>query len=403
MARPASNNIRAVGGLRCGVVICTLFSQYSLANFGILAYLVVVDGKQWIHSSRWTGPNRRARSGNSDRFSFHRNMHDSSTQLPFELVEIIISEFWYAEHASADRILFMTACPLISCLWRDVYAYVTSRDIYIPTVPYLLYLSSIIRSKWSKIYRHFLPESTLTMTCYVDLTESDKDAAMHPYSVFCSVPNYIGFRKCFPNMKHTHLKISFCINSGLYIHCGQLTRTRVSIGLDKAAALSILPVDWCIAVSDAPDIDEVDFNNICNTWDILLMNITHDMVQRPCWDSGCIAWHSYGPVMKDSTCYEGVRCFQNRIYFPERKGDLWDINYLFSKAARKHMSEEHLSSDLFRLIYLRNQISKRFFPEYMRICIAPLTLALGVRDACGHIFWQWRGPRRIEEQNRTHK
>ncbi|KAK0437015.1 hypothetical protein EV421DRAFT_1829325, partial [Armillaria borealis] len=265
-------------------------------------------------------------------------MHDSCTQPPFELVEIIISEFWYSEHASADRILFMTACPLVSHLWRDVYAYVTSRDIYVPTVPYLRYLSSIIRSKQSKIYYNFLPESTCTMTCYVDLTESDKDATMHPYSVFCSMPNYIGFRKCFPNMNHIHLKIRFRINSDQYLHRGQLIRTRVSIGLDKAATLSILPVDWCVAASDAPDINEVDVNNIYNTWELFLMDVTHDMVQRPFWESGYISWHSYGPAMKDSTCYEGVRCFQNRTYFPERKGDLWDINYLFSKAARKHMN-----------------------------------------------------------------
>ncbi|KAK0497737.1 hypothetical protein EDD18DRAFT_1159103 [Armillaria luteobubalina] len=178
------------------------------------------------------------------------------------------------------------------------------------------------------------------MTCHVDLTESDKDAAMHPYSVFCSMPNYIGFRKCFPNMKHIHLKIRFRINSYVYTHHGQLTRTRVSIKLDKApAAPSILPVDWCIAVSDAPDIDEVDEHNICNTWESLLMDITSGMVQRPFWESRSICnWYSYGPAMKDSTCCEDVRHFQNHTYWPEQKGDLRDINYFFSKAVRKHIN-----------------------------------------------------------------
>ncbi|KAK0463089.1 uncharacterized protein EV420DRAFT_1155207 [Desarmillaria tabescens] len=280
-------------------------------------------------------------------------MHDSSTQLPFELVEIIISEFWFSEHASEDRILFMTACPLISRLWRDVYAYITSRDIYIPTVPYLLYLSSVIRFKRSKIYHHFLPESTLTMTCYVDLTETDKDTAMHPYSVFCSMPSYIGFRKCFPNMKHIHLKISFRIRSDRYpsLYRGQLIRTRLSIGLDKAAALSILPVDWCIAASDAPDIDEVDFNNIRNTWGGFLMDITHDMIQWR-WELGNIyGWGSCSPAMRGSTCCEGVRRFQNRNYCPERKGDLWDINYLFSKAARKPMNFKTFFSGIYEDLY----------------------------------------------------
>ncbi|KAK0213505.1 hypothetical protein IW262DRAFT_310770 [Armillaria fumosa] len=215
------------------------------------------------------------------------------------------------------------------------------------------------------------------MTCYVNLTESDKDAAMHPYSVFCSMPNYIGFRKCFPNMKHIHLKIKFRINSYLY---SPLTRTRVSINLDKApAALSILPVDWCIAVSDTPDIDEVDHKNICNTWESLLMDITHGMVQRPFWESRSICnWYSYGPAMKDSTRYEGVRPFQNHTYWPEQKGDLWDI-IISSQRQSKNIS-----------------ISTPFCPEYARICVGPLTLVSGVRGACGQatrVSWQWRGPR----------
>ncbi|PBK88880.1 hypothetical protein ARMGADRAFT_345011 [Armillaria gallica] len=121
-------------------------------------------------------------------------------QLPFELVEIIISGFWYSEHPSDDRIAFMTGCPLVCSLWRDTYAGITSRDIYVPTVSYLFYLCSIIRSQKSAIYRPFLPESTCAITCYVDLIKSDSDSSMFPYLVFCHIPNDVGFRKCFPNI-----------------------------------------------------------------------------------------------------------------------------------------------------------------------------------------------------------
>ncbi|KAK0189761.1 hypothetical protein F5146DRAFT_1139226 [Armillaria mellea] len=148
---------------------------------------------------------------------------------------------------------------LISCLWRGVYANITPRNIYVPTVPYLRYLGTIIRCKQSRIYDDFPPESILTLTYYLDLTESDEDAAMHPYSVFCSMPNYIGFRKGFPNMKYTDLKIRFRITSGLYLY--RPTRSNSGfIGLNTTA-LSILPVDWCIAVSHAPDVNEADFNH----------------------------------------------------------------------------------------------------------------------------------------------
>ncbi len=118
-------------------------------------------------------------------------------ELPPELVDIIIAEFWYSELPSKDRITFMTGCPLINTIWRDVYARITSRDIYVPTVAYMLYLASIIRWKhWnnSAVYRLFSPDSTRSITCYVDLTNSKDDAAKDPYSAFCNLPNYLGFR-----------------------------------------------------------------------------------------------------------------------------------------------------------------------------------------------------------------
>ncbi|KAK0199971.1 hypothetical protein DFS33DRAFT_208959 [Desarmillaria ectypa] len=121
-----------------------------------------------------------------------------NTQLPFELVEVIISELWYSEYASDVRIAFMTACPLVCNLWRDVYASITSRDIYVLTVTYLFYLSSIIRSKKSSVYRPFLSKSTRAIICHADFTQSNSDSAMFLYLVFCYISNYSGFRKCLP-------------------------------------------------------------------------------------------------------------------------------------------------------------------------------------------------------------
>ncbi len=171
-------------------------------------------------------------------------MSDPS-QLPFELVEIIISEFWYPEHPSDDRITFMTGCPLVCSLW-SIYAGITSRDIYVPTVSYLFYLCSIIRSQKPAIYRPFLPESTCAITCYVDLIKSDSDSGMFPYLVFCHILNYVGFRKCFPNIQYIHLETKplpepYCMPQ---ILSHRIIRTRVSIRLDQAITqLSDLPVD----------------------------------------------------------------------------------------------------------------------------------------------------------------
>ncbi|KAK0206038.1 hypothetical protein DFS33DRAFT_1311885 [Desarmillaria ectypa] len=270
-------------------------------------------------------------------------------QIPFELVEAIISEFWFAEHASEDRIAFMTSCPLISTVWRDVYARVISRDIYVPTLNYLFHLCSIIRSTKSAIYRFSLPESTRTITCHVDLVKSNNDVAMHPYSVLCSLPNYTGFRKCFPNIQYIHLQIRFRIGSGRpFLSRRQLVRTRVSIAFNESTMrLSVLPVDWHVAVDDPPDNEEYDPFRLLMTWSVFLVEYTCDMVQ--CCSQFMSIWSSPSvtSAATDSTYSEGVRYFSNRIRFQEREGDLWDINYRFRKAAGRPTNLKNIFSDLY--------------------------------------------------------
>lgn len=59
-----------------------------------------------------------------------------SAQLSFELVEIIISEFWYSEHDSDVRIVFMTGFPLVRSLWRDIPRHIRPNR-QIPLLPQL--------------------------------------------------------------------------------------------------------------------------------------------------------------------------------------------------------------------------------------------------------------------------
>ncbi len=96
------------------------------------------------------------------------SMEACNIQLPFELVEIIISEFWYAKHPSDDSIVFMTRCSLICSLWRDVYASITSRDIYVPIVRYLFYLSSIDYHPYQTVFH--LPPFSPRIYTYLHLS-----------------------------------------------------------------------------------------------------------------------------------------------------------------------------------------------------------------------------------------
>ncbi|PBK75441.1 hypothetical protein ARMSODRAFT_999885 [Armillaria solidipes] len=252
-------------------------------------------------------------------------------ELPPELVDIIIAEFWYSELPSKDRIAFMTACPLINSTWRDVYARITSRDIYVPTVAYLLYLASIIRWKrWnnSAVYGGFSPESTRSITCYVDLTNSKDDAAKDPYSAFCNMPNYLGFRICFPNIEHINLEMKFRIrwyyNSSI---SRRLFRTRVSIKLGQATSeLSVLPVEWSISIHCPPDVEKVCPITAEIFRRLTLEGVTMDMIQH------C---HTLlvSPATNESTYHHGAQHFHNQFCIEEKRGDVRSINFHIGRAA----------------------------------------------------------------------
>ncbi|KAK0217062.1 hypothetical protein IW262DRAFT_167080 [Armillaria fumosa] len=324
-----------------------------------------------------------------------------STQLPFELVEIIISEFWYSEHDSDVRIAFMTGFPLVCSLWRDVYASITSRDIYVPTVRYLFYLSSIIRSKNSSIYRPFLRESTRTITCYVNAIDLN-DSAMFPYIAFCHMPNYVGFRKCFPNIQSIHLQIKFIPrldrpreeedeeedegdeDEDLLADCcsppeacrgldDQIIRTQVSIRLDQArtkTGLSVLPIDWYISIDNPLDIDEVDPSELEETWTTLLSTLSFDMHQCSWKGVSFNNNRSHSSAAKGSTCSDGTRHFHHRTHTKEQFQDLWGINHRFWKAARPPVTRNgRIFFDLIRDLFWLNCADAEL-PMWMDLCFS---------------------------------
>ncbi|KAK0450351.1 uncharacterized protein EV420DRAFT_1646588 [Desarmillaria tabescens] len=320
-------------------------------------------------------------------------------QLPFELVEIIISEFWYAEHPSDDRIAFMTGCPLLCRVWRDVYATITSQDIHVPTQGYLFYLSSIIRTKRSSIYRPFLSKSTRTITCHVDLIESNDDPALFPYIVFCHMPNYAGFRKCFPDIQCINLEIKLLGRPWKVFN--RIIRTRVSIRLDELFSLSALPVDWYITIDDAPDIGEVNPSKLKHSWSDFLGELVRDMCQYSLQLRGMSKIVSYNSVAEGSTCFGGTRHFRHRTYCEERNEDIWGINRRFWKAGRTLTNVKTFFSGLFDDLFWNN-CSDAKFPMWRFHCNTEQG-SLGPRIPDGRAFTMKNGVivTSIKEQEAT--
>ncbi len=258
-------------------------------------------------------------------------MHD---QLPPELVHAIISEFWYSEHPSEDRIIFMKACPLINSLWKEVFAQITFRDIFVPTKGYLFYLSSIISNNDSLIYRLHHPHSTRTITCHVDLIDAIEDVAQEPYIILSNLPNFIGFRKCFPNITKIFLEIVYPVRVGYFCHIlseYQIIRTRISVALGQATTqLSVLPIGWKIAAyNPAPDYIHGKYAH--PNWIIFLEDTTRGIAPAT---FKCVRTGPFEEVLSHSTYLNCVRRFSGHGVHTETEGDVRGINRRFGKAAR---------------------------------------------------------------------
>ncbi|KAK0448788.1 hypothetical protein EV421DRAFT_1784570 [Armillaria borealis] len=256
-------------------------------------------------------------------------------QLPPELVHAIISEFWYSEHPSEDRIAFMKTCPLINSLWKEVYAHISSRDIFVPTKEYLFYLSSIICDNDSLIYGIHLPHSTRTITCHVDLVDATQDAAQEPYTTLSNLPNYAGFRKCFPNLTRIFLEIRYYVRRGFFsliLYQRQIIRTRISVTLGQGTTgLSVLPVDWEITADD-PEPDYIRGEYADPNWMMFLRDATRAMA--PAALSKCIKTIPLEDLLSHSTYLNCVLRFSGHGVHTETPGDVRGMNRHFGKAVR---------------------------------------------------------------------
>ncbi|KAK0456275.1 hypothetical protein EV421DRAFT_43649 [Armillaria borealis] len=186
----------------------------------------------------------------------------------------------------------------------------------------------------SSIYRPFLSKSTRSITCHVNLLKSNSDSAMFPYLVFCHLPNFAGFRKCFPDIQYIHLETKLLPEP----YCGpwklshRLIRTRVSIKLDQATTqLGDLPIDCVFEMS----------------WMTFLCEVICDMTQYSWMLRYMFDTSTHFSAVKSSTCSGSARSFHGRACCEERSKDLWGINHRFQKAGRTSTSFKTFFSDLY--------------------------------------------------------
>ncbi|KIY47545.1 hypothetical protein FISHEDRAFT_74482 [Fistulina hepatica ATCC 64428] len=145
----------------------------------------------------------------------------SKVVVPVELVEEIISTVWQSFDFSGDQRMFMLSCPRVCRLWCAIYASISARDIYVVQASFVPYISWVVKSGHSAIYRDLLScrrSHARTMTCLVNLGTSLDDPAMNAYIALASVGEFTGLRACFPNLHtlyfHTIFpcRTTFCSN-----------------------------------------------------------------------------------------------------------------------------------------------------------------------------------------------
>ncbi|KIY51702.1 hypothetical protein FISHEDRAFT_70669 [Fistulina hepatica ATCC 64428] len=145
----------------------------------------------------------------------------SKVVLPVELVEEIISTVWQSFDFSGDQRMFMLSCPRVCRLWCAIYASISARDIYVVQPSFVPYISWVVKSGRSAIYRDLLScrrSHARTMTCLVNLGTSLDDPAMNAYIALASVGEFTGLRACFPGLHTLYLhtifpcRTSFCSN-----------------------------------------------------------------------------------------------------------------------------------------------------------------------------------------------
>ncbi|KAK0210911.1 hypothetical protein DFS33DRAFT_338191 [Desarmillaria ectypa] len=247
-------------------------------------------------------------------------MLSASERLTFppEIVDLIVSEFWNSTIPSKDRIHFMATCPLINSVWQDIYAAHSSQDVYIPTVKYLQsYLCAIIQSQQSVIYGNRLPSSVRTMTCYVDLTQPDEEAAKDAYVLLTNLPNFIGFRVCFTSLRQLSFNLQFPASKLTGIP--GIIKTSLCIFLDPDKNVTVHRADFHVkSPGHAPRLVDLGMDNIIRAM-----------------SSGFKTTLNSTLMIKSEKTIDGAltRYFYGSAPWPERRGNLhYYLNYSLWRA-----------------------------------------------------------------------
>ncbi|KAK7457068.1 hypothetical protein VKT23_010369 [Stygiomarasmius scandens] len=180
-------------------------------------------------------------------------MVNHNLEFPPEIADKIILFLWNSILSSSDRILFTTTCPLLNKMWKAQFKRIASRDIYIPSLSYLLYLASIAWRGKSFIYsQRRLRECAEAMTCFLDLRSSgsghcsefwDKKTE-EVYWLLSDLGRYSrdgrGLKRCFPSLKHLTLEVAIHTPTHLWTsEMPQVAYTQIVLGLDPETGIDV--------------------------------------------------------------------------------------------------------------------------------------------------------------------
>ncbi|KAK0463976.1 uncharacterized protein EV420DRAFT_1638896 [Desarmillaria tabescens] len=285
---------------------------------------------------------------------------------PPEIIDLIVSGLWNSTMPSKDRVHLMTTCPLINSVWQDVYATHSSRDVYIPTVKYLQsYLCGIIQSQQSVIYGNRLPASVRTMTCYVDLTRPDEEAAKDTYVLLTNLPNFIGLRACFTSLRQLFLNLQFRASPWKTAGISGIIKTSLCIFLDPDRNVTVHRADFHVkSPGHAHGLDELVMENIIRAM-----------------GSGSKTMLDPELMVKSQKLVEGApaltRYYRASASWPERRGDLhYYLNYSLWRAVTipnsLHRSLlEPVSHLVWRLILQQSLPINSYFQWELRFDFVP--------------------------------
>ncbi|KAK7457257.1 hypothetical protein VKT23_010556 [Stygiomarasmius scandens] len=174
-------------------------------------------------------------------------MANHSSEFPPEIVEKIIQSFWTSNLSSSDRVLFMTACPLLNRTWKYEFSRIVSRDIHMPRLGYLLYLANIAWGSFkSLIYTQLdLKNRAETMTCAVDLrSPSNRDKKTEDaYLLLSDLATWTGYtalKRCFPSLKELRLKAAVYTPLHLWTsEMPQVVYTQIVLNLEEKVTVKL--------------------------------------------------------------------------------------------------------------------------------------------------------------------